>query len=177
MREIWKDITGFEGIYQVSNKGRIKSIVSGGLIMKTYILNTNYEAIKFTVNGERTSHLVHRLVAREFCEGYREHLDVNHIDADRLNNNSWNLEWVTRKENIHDSIRRGSFNIESAHKKARERVKKPVIQKTLDGEVIKEYESIRTAGKEMGVHENSIGKACRGVVKTSKGFVWEFKNR
>lgn len=175
MSEIWKDITGFEGNYQVSNYGRIKSLVSNGLIMKTYVINSGYESIKFTVDKKRTSHLVHRLVAREFCEGYSDNLDVNHMDADRLNNNSSNLEWVSRKENIQDSIKRGTFNIESAHKQARIKRRKPVIQKSLDGIIVGRFESIRSAGKAMGVHENSIGKACRGVVKTSKGFIWEFE--
>lgn len=174
MGEQWKSITGFEGFYEVSNKGRVKSLISNGLIMKTYIINSGYEALKLTVNKKVSSRSVHRLVAREFCEGYSEELDVNHKDGNRLNNKSENLEWVTRKENIRDCMRRGKFSVKEAHKAARIGCRKPVIQRDLEGNFIARYGSIREASEAVKVHENSIGKVCQGEQITSKGFLWEY---
>lgn len=168
--EVWRDITDFEGDYEVSNYGRIKTLIHKESILKTFIINSGYESV--TLKGGNK--LVHRIVAREFCKGYKPWLDVNHKDGNRLNNRSDNLEWVSRKDNIADCIRRGKHNIKEAHKVAHRNKRKSVNQYTIDGEFIKTHSSIREAAKTVDVHENSIGKVCRGVQKTSKGFIWKF---
>lgn len=95
--EEWKDIIGYGGYYQVSNYGNIKNIHTN----KILIGDTNSLGYKrvtlYTPIKKRF--FVHRLVALHFCDGYRESLVVNHIDGNKTNNNSKNLEWVTRSKN------------------------------------------------------------------------------
>lgn len=116
MNEIWKDIEGFEGFYQVSNKGRVKSIaVRRSLWGKIHIINrekmmspydngNGYLMVCLRNNGTRTPIAVHRLVAKAFLDEDPERNVVNHIDRNTHNNSVENLEWVTQRENALWSI-------------------------------------------------------------------------
>lgn len=116
MTEIWKDIEGFEGFYQVSNIGRIKSIavrrslhgkihiINREKIMSPYDNGNGYYMVCLRNNGKRTPVAVHRLVAKAFLEEDPDRNVVNHIDHDTHNNNVENLEWVTTKENVNWSV-------------------------------------------------------------------------
>ena len=95
--EIWKDIKGYEGLYQVSSKGRIKN--RHGKLRKLNNLN-GYQTIYLYKNNKGKNKYVHRLVAQAFIDNYSENLDVNHKDFNRSNNNVENLECVTRGENF-----------------------------------------------------------------------------
>lgn len=162
----WKSLSEFPGMYEISKCGKVKSLRGKTpIIMKTHVINSGYESVTLKIKGVSHNRLVHRLVAQEFCEGYEPHLDVSHIDANRTNNVYTNLEWVTRKENIQDAIRRGTFDIKSAHAVAHEKRKRPVRQYTKDGEFVAEYESAREAGDVVGIHENCISRVCRGERK------------
>lgn len=103
--EIWKDITGYEGLYQVSNLGRVKSLYDGGhkcfryLILKPSI-NNGYLYVKLTVNGKCKSKAIHRLVAEAFIPNPDNLEQINHIDENKQNNNIENLEWCTRSYNL-----------------------------------------------------------------------------
>ena len=88
--EEWREIEGFEGLYLISNLGRIYSINSD-IIRKTKINNSGYEMVSLFDKGKEKTILVHRLVAKAFCDGFYEGLVVNHRDSDRLNNVSTNL--------------------------------------------------------------------------------------
>ncbi len=74
-------------------------ISNGRIIMKTYLINSGYASLKFSINGNRSSHLVHRLVAQTYIPNPESKKEVNHIDGNKLNNNVCNLEWVTSSEN------------------------------------------------------------------------------
>lgn len=104
-KEIWKDIVGFEGLYQISNYGNIKSFVKNnkGKPMKQRILR-NYMSIGLTKNKKQYTFFVHRLVAETFIPNPNNFPCVNHIDGDKLNNSINNLEWVTYSENSKHSI-------------------------------------------------------------------------
>lgn len=92
----FKEIPNFE-MYKISKKGKISNVRN---IMKTYINNSGYECIKFTVNGKRTSHLIHRLVALVYLPNPNDEPTVNHKDGNKLNNNVENLEWCSYSKNI-----------------------------------------------------------------------------
>jgi len=106
--EEWKAIPGFEKLYEASTYGRIRNM--RGKIMKTYKINSGYHCLKFTVNGKRTSHLVHRLVALTFLGQFPLRPEVNHIDENKDNNSLLNLDWVTRSENKQHSMATGTYN-------------------------------------------------------------------
>lgn len=112
MEEIWKPIQGYEGLYEVSNFGSIKSLqrrvggrretitVIRDLIMSPYKNPNGYMMVCLTKDGKRKSCYIHRLVAEAFCDKNGKGDHINHKDHDRANNNAANLEWVTAKENI-----------------------------------------------------------------------------
>lgn len=97
--EEWKDIEGYEGKYQVSNKGRVKALnfkrTSKEKIIKE-ANNKGYKAVKLWKFGKRKSYLVHRLVALSFIPNPKKLPQINHKDEDKLNNNADNLEWCTQ---------------------------------------------------------------------------------
>ena len=110
-KEIWKDIKGYEGLYQVSNFGRIKKIrfinnvcnIEKEHLRKLNVRN-GYYIIQLSKNGARKSHQVHRLVAEAFIPNIENKPFINHKDYNPLNNNVNNLEWCTQKENVNWSI-------------------------------------------------------------------------
>lgn len=103
MEEIWKDIEGFENVYQVSNMGRVRSLKKGKVyIFKTYLDTHGYPYVLLYVgreNGCMKHFKTHRLVAKAFCDGYAEGMVVDHLDGDKTNNVWTNLEWVTSGKN------------------------------------------------------------------------------
>ena len=96
--ENWKPVEGFEKLYEVSDKGRVRT--TRGLVLKTHPQNSGYLQITFTLNGKRTKYLVHRLVALHFISNPEDKKYVNHKNGDKLDNSVENLEWVTNSENI-----------------------------------------------------------------------------
>lgn len=99
IKEIWKPIPGFENFYEASTLGQIRAFRTKK-VLKTYTINSGYQCIKFTVNSQRTSHLVHRLIAITFIDNPLEKATVNHIDGNKDNNSLANLEWNTISENL-----------------------------------------------------------------------------
>jgi hypothetical protein len=100
--EIWKDIQGYEGIYQISNLGRIKSLhrdYTNGRILNPAKNNRGYLRLGLSGNGKVRYDSVHRLVAETFIPNPKNLPEVNHIDGNKLNNRVENLEWVTKGEN------------------------------------------------------------------------------
>ena len=99
IKEIWKPIPGFENFYEASTLGQIRAFRTKK-VLKTYTINSGYQCIKFTVNSQRTSHLVHRLIAITFIDNPLGKATVNHIDGNKDNNSISNLEWNTISENL-----------------------------------------------------------------------------
>ena len=172
-KERYKAIEGFEGAYSVSDIGKVYSHKSNK-VMRYYLNNSGYACIKLR-GGNKKHFLVHRLVAKAFCDGYEEGHVVNHIDANRLNNHASNLEWVTHKENIHDLMRRGKMNYTSAHAAARIACRKPVAcfnPKTW--EKVKEFPSLDDARVWLGKRSSSHISSClSGRRKTAYGYKWK----
>lgn len=104
--EIFKDIIGQEGKYQISNQGNIKS-VKRNIILKTYIHNNKYLRVNIPNKPKPLKLKVHRLVAIHFIPNPENKPQVNHKDGNKLNNNDWNLEWNTDEENRIHAIKTG----------------------------------------------------------------------
>jgi hypothetical protein len=110
MEEIWKDIEGYEGLYQISNQGRIRSLERSVYHPITKIqkipekilkpdLRKGYLAVSLCINGFKKSFLIHRIVAKHFVLNHFNKPEVNHLDGNKSNNYYLNLEWATSSEN------------------------------------------------------------------------------
>ena len=151
--EIWKEIEGFEGLYAVSNKGRVRNIRSGRILAGYY--NNGYKQIK--LKGK--NYKVHRLVALAFLPNPYKLPQVNHIDEKKDNNNVGNLEWVTISDNVKHSIYKCYCQIK---------------QLTLDGELVKAWQSSMQIEKETAYKATSIIQCCKGKHKQAYGYRWEY---
>lgn len=167
MLEIWRDIKNYEGIYEVSNLGRIKSISRNGTIKENRILKPNkvmgYSQIVLYKNNKREYKKIHRLVAETFIPNLENKREVNHKDGNKTNNCVDNLEWVTTSENQLHSYYELKNNIKS------------VIQLSLNNEIIKEWESIAKVEQELKISNADICKCCKGKRKTAGGYKWRYK--
>lgn len=186
MKEVWKDIAEYEGLYQVSNMGRIRTlerVVQFGSqqriikpnIRKQKVKNGGYMFIQLAKNGKQKCFHVHRLVAYAFCDGYAAKLQVNHIDGNRRNNVCTNLEWCSRSENQKHAYRvlkrecymNGKYGSLSHRSK-------PIIQLSLNGEFIRNWDCAATVERELGISESNIRKCLYGKSKQSHGFRWVY---
>ena len=133
--EQWKDIKGYEGMYQVSNYGRVKSLPrkringTGFYIQKERILSLQiktkrYYGVGLMKDGVHKNFLVHRLVADAFVENPNNYDQVNHIDCNRLNNKVENLEWCTAETNLEHALKNGLLTKAKGRKLSKEECKK-----------------------------------------------------
>lgn len=112
--ELWKDVTDYEGLYQISSHGRVKSFAWGKeKIIKQHAESSGYSQVTLRKNNKRKHFLVHRLVAKEFLPNPKLYKEVNHKDVDKSNNFVDNLEWCSRRENIMHSIKMGRHCLEN----------------------------------------------------------------
>lgn len=164
--EEWKDIKGYEGLYQVSNMGRIKSLKNNKeTILKPYRVSTGYYKIDLRKKGVRKIKPIHRLIADAFIDNPDSLTDVNHIDGNKANNTILNLEWTTRADNIKHSYKHKLH----VHKPSC----KPVQQISIDtGEIIKIYKSINEAARQLGIRHESISACVKGVTSSYGGYKW-----
>lgn len=174
INEIWKDILGFEGLYQVSNLGRVKSLKRPyGLkekILKQQLV-CGYYQVHLHKNSIEKKCLVHRLVWIAFNGPIPEGLQVNHINEIKTDNSLSNLNLMTRKENMTwgTAIERRAKKLKNGKKS------KSVLQFTLDNILVKEYPSIQQVYRETGFSQGNICGCCNGKYKQMYGFKWKYK--
>ncbi len=163
--EIWKDIQGYEGLYQVSNLGNVRS-VRDCRTRELSLINTRngYLAVNLYKNGQMKRFLVHRLVAIRFVPGYRKNLVTNHLNEVKTDNRAENLEWCTQQENTVYGT--GLSRSVKGHEKK-------VAQIDSAGNVVKVWESAAKAEEE-GFDHSHIAKACMGRYKTHNGYRWQY---
>lgn len=170
MLEIWKDVKGYEGLYQVSNTGKVRSLnyrrTGEVREMKPCLMTTGYLVIWLKKNGRGKTFKVHRLVAEAFIPNPENLTQVNHKDECTTNNCVDNLEWCDGKYNCNygTRIERMSRN----HFKT-------ILQFTLDGVLIKEWESRKSASETLGIKGCSISNNLAGRNRTAGGFKWAYK--
>lgn len=167
MKEIWKDIPGYEGIYLASNLGRIRS--KNG-VLKPSKHRDGYLHVVFCVKGVRKTFLVHRLVALTFIPNPDNLPQINHKDENKTNNYIDNLEWCTMEYNIFYGTgqERGRIN------RGLPSNVKPVTQYSLDGEFIARYPSTMEAYRKTGITQASINACAHHIHHQMRGYVWRF---
>ena len=177
--EVWRDIEGFDGLYQVSNQGRVKSLerkVPKGdgertvkeRILKPGVRSKGYLFVVLCAGGKSRMFSVHRLVCQAFHDNPENKLDVNHINENKTDNRACNLEWSTRKENCNH----GTRNVRMAIAKSR-----PIAQYTLNGKLLKVWPSAKEVGSQTGFSRGNICKAANGKFKQAYGFIWKYVER
>lgn len=182
MSELWKDIPGYEGLYQVSNTGKIKSLnylnTKKEHLLKQSLTYDGYPKLALSKNGKKTNFDVHILVAKAFVHNPANKSQVNHIDGNKLNNNASNLEWCTPKENTNHAIKAGlrqASNIKYTHGKEHHG-SKPVLQYDLDGNLIKVWDCFSDAARFYNCNPASIVNCTKGRIQTIRGYVWRQYN-
>ena len=171
MEEIWKDIKGYEGLYQVSNMGNVRSLnyhQTGQIqILRPWATTGGYLRVNLRKDGKGKNQAVHRLVAQAFIPNPNGFTEINHKDEDKTNNRMENLEWCDRIYNLNY----GTRSERSAHARRNHPRRSKQVLCVETGAV---YPSGREAERKTGLFNGSISKACLGKHKTAGGFHWEY---
>lgn len=173
----WRDIKGFEGLYQCSDEGEVRGVerlmgpakgdkprIKKSVKLKL-VDHKGYLQVRLYKNGKQHSYLVHRLIAETFLPNDDPTKEVNHINECKSDNRVSNLEWISHIENVN-------------HATCQERKVKnnkrtcEVIQISKDGNVLNEYDSIREAGRITNISNQSISACVNGKRKTAGGYLW-----
>lgn len=178
--EIWKDVKGYKPIYQVSNKGRIKSLrretrcnVNSKYERKERILRFSHTRRYLTTylydtNGHKRSVLVHKVVATAFIKNPKKLKEIDHIDGNPENNSVENLRWVTHKQNCNNPATLSKIiGRPSKHRKA-------VAAYNLDGTLYKIFQSVQEAAEETGAFRANIRKCINGKYKTCANLIFKY---
>lgn len=180
--EIWKDIVGYEGLYQISSKGNIVS--KNGKVKSQAIDHGGYCTVWLSKNSVQKCLKVHRLVAQSFIENPENKKTVNHIDGVKTNNCVENLEWATHSENIIHANNTGLRKVTDAQRKAasengkktcdKNRIRKAVYFEANGVRI--EFVSAHEAARYIGGVASGIIGCCKGRLKKYKGFEWRYCN-
>ena len=181
MQEVWKDIEGYEGKYQISNLGNVKSLQyrgHEGVIRNLVPKVNNYGRlwVELMKDGKKRQFLIHRLVGMAFIPNPDNLPQINHMDENPKNNRVDNLEWCTGEYNVHYYIERhpmAARNRKSTGKYHR-KLDKPVNQIDFDGNIVKQWDDARTVVNEFGYNQWSITQCCDGKRNTAYGFRWQY---
>lgn len=183
MQEIWKDIEDFEGMYQISNLGRVRSLgmsftrtdfkpyTRKPQFMKPIKNRVGYLSVELHNKGYSKRYLIHRLVAQAFIPNKDNLPEINHIDENKTNNCVDNLEWCTHKYNSTYGTR--ATRIKDTIKKTKKAV--PVLMYSKDGVLLSRFEAINEAALTMNISCGSIVECCKGKRrKSAGGYVWKY---
>lgn len=196
MQEKWMPIKDYEGLYEISNFGNVKSLKKEWIgfnyksktyhkvtmkerIMKPSISKCGYKQVLLSKSNKQSLKLVHRLVAETFIPNELNKPCVNHIDGNKLNNRVENLEWCTYQEN---NLHAWKNNLVTAYlkgKTGKEHSKsKKVIQYDINGKIIKKWDCISDAVRELKIDGGRITKCCqhKKYCHTAGGYSWEYDN-
>lgn len=190
VKEIWKNINGYDGYYQISNLGRVKSLpkkrnnnndyyIQKEMILKNHLNNKGYQYVYLSIPIKK-KYYVHRLVGIAFIPNPFKKPYINHIDCNPLNNNMKNLEWCTPQENTDHmvSLKRNirDENWFKRQAKARKKQCKKVIGTKINGNEVIIFNSMQEAQRN-GFNAGGISECCSGKRKFHKGYLWRLYDR
>lgn len=161
IKEKWKDVKEYEGIYQISNLGNVKNIKYNRLLKPT-LGKSGYLTVLLSKNNKHKRFYVHRLVAESFIE---KNIVVNHKNFNKLDNRVENLEWCSQSYNVEYSYTKGRMPLLPPQK--------PKKIKRNDGKI---YSSIEETGKDMKIHPSIICNHLKNRQKTVKGYTFMYLN-
>ena len=177
-KEIWKDIKGYEGLYQISNLGRVKN-TKRNIIRKPTLCKNGYLYVDLWKENKRSKKTIHRLVAEHFLENNNNYTDINHIDGNKQNNILINLEFCNR-----------SYNLKEAYRLKLRKIVKPMLNKknslcptskkvnqyNLQNNFIKQWESTMEVERQLGIKHTHISGCClnKKNCKTAGGYIWKY---
>ena len=146
-------------------------------ILKNTLLTTGYYQLNL-FNGKFKQFLVHRLVAKAFIKNLKNRPQINHKDGNPANNNIKNLEWCNASENgLHSYRILGNVAWQKGGKGENMPTSKPILQKTLNGKLVKRWGCGLDAVRKEGFESSCISRCCYGKYKKHKGYVWEFEKK
>lgn len=180
--EVWKPVKGYEDRYEVSNLGRVRSkdmvlpcVANGvettrvrhGVIRKPHKGHTGYDYVMLRDKEHTRNYRMHRLVAEAFVPNPDYLPEVNHKDEDKSNNRADNLEWCTSSYN---------HRYGSTIERAADKIRRPVFQLSMNGDLICTYKSVTEAAEKVGTSTNRISGCCQGKrgYKTAGGYRWRY---
>lgn len=179
INEYYANVKGYEDFYQVSNYGTVKSvthyrksrngkeqIVRGKILSPSINSKTGYLTVSLCKYGKIKTHTVHKLVAEAFIPNPNHYVCINHINEDKTDNRVENLEWCSYQCN-------NTYN--GKLEKLNKCKHKPIAQYDLKGNLIKKYESITSASKELNISINSISNCLRGLSHKCHGYIWKYE--
>ena len=176
-KEVWRDVVGYEGLYQVSSMGRVKSLerrfidkIGRERYVKECFLKPStdrggYLRVGLCDGEKQKTFKVHRLVCEAFHENPDNKPQVNHINEIKTDNRASNLEWATARENS---------NFGTRNERLGKAQSKPVAQYAQDGELIKVWPSTMEVERQAGFSNGNISQAANGKYKQAYGFIWEY---
>lgn len=166
MQEIWKDINGFVGKYQISNLGNVKNVKTGRILKS---LKGEYLKVVLSKNNIKTTKYIHRLVAETFINQNYDNLVVNHKDENKHNNCVNNLEFITFKENMNYGSKQDN--------ESKIKTKYNVYQYDLEGNLIKKWFNLREIIQNTNYKKSNIQYCCLGKYKSAYGYQWKYVDR
>ena len=203
-KEEWRPVKDYEGRYEISNLGRVRSLDHKVFCEKTQTWKSRIQrgrVLKPASNGSKQGYLivnlrrfnrskmryVHRLVADAFLDNPNNYPVINHKDENPKNNRVDNLEWCTQKYNVNYGSRLDKFRFfmlsdknpnRGKHRPEsfKEKVRKSVLQFDREGHLVKEWDSARTVGDTLGIYPGGITSSCRRRIPSYKNFIWRYKN-
>ena len=156
------------GDYFVNEKGEILNVKTNKIYTGTKS-SRGYLRVDVSIDGKRKVIFPHRAVAETFIPNVLKKEQVNHINGIKTDNRLENLEWVTPKENICHAVRIGLINSKTQGGKT-------CVQRDLDGNIIKIFDSISEAARQVKGNDSCIFRACKKQLHTAYGFIWDFYN-
>ena len=182
MDEIWKDIEGYEGLYQVSNTGQVKSLNYKGRgvvkLLKQAINYNGYKRVSLYKDGKQKHYFVHRLVAMTFIPNPDDLPIINHKDENKTNNNVNNLEWCTHKyNNNYGTVKeRLSESTKGRYKGKNSPNAKPILMYDIEGNFIRRFDCIHDTNEYFGKEYayKNVSACLTGRRKTVFGYVFKY---